>query len=216
MDKKIKIYNATLPEESIGLYTISLVESPAFETQWLAFSKDKEEIDFQRVMFSVMEDGMEKRVMVVICRPDFPILRKKGDELIYIVFSKDVIKEMSLRFIKNGFQNSVNVEHRENSFVDGVEMEQIFIKDIEKGISPKGFEDMEDGSLFAIYKVNNEEVWQGIKSGVWTSVSMEGLFNFVPAEEEIAPKNEKDEETINTFEEMVEWLQRKMEKDTQK
>lgn len=211
MDKKIKIYNATLPEDAIGLYTVSLVENPAFETEWLAFSKDKEEIDFQRLMFSVMGDEMQRKVMVVICRADYPILRKKGNELIYVVFSKDVIKEMSQRFLANGFQNSVNIEHRENSFVEGVEMEQLFIKDIEKGVDPQGFENIEDGSLFAVYKVNNDEVWEGIKSGVWKSVSLEGLFKMVEAEEEMEPK-ETDKETIETFEDMMEWLQKEMEK----
>lgn len=211
MDKKIKIYNATLPEDAIGLYTVSLVENPAFETEWLAFSKDKEEIDFQRLMFSVMGDEMQRKVMVVICRADYPILRKKGNELIYVVFSKDVIKEMSQRFLANGFQNSVNIEHRENSFVDGVEMEQLFIKDIEKGVDPQGFENIEDGSLFAVYKVNNDEVWEGIKSGVWKSVSLEGLFKMVEAQEEMEPK-ETDKETIETFEDMMEWLQKEMEK----
>lgn len=211
MDKKIKIYNATLPEDAIGLYTVSLVENPAFETEWLAFSKDKEEIDFQRLMFSVMGDEMQRKVMVVICRADYPILRKKGNELIYVVFSKDVIKEMSQRFLANGFQNSVNIEHKENSFVDGVEMEQLFIKDIEKGVDPQGFENIEDGSLFAVYKVNNDEVWEGIKSGVWKSVSLEGLFKMVEAEEEMEPK-ETDKETIETFEDMMEWLQKEMEK----
>lgn len=211
MDKKIKIYNATLPEDAIGLYTVSLVENPAFETEWLAFSKDKEEIDFQRLMFSVMGDEMQRKVMVVICRADYPILRKKGNELIYVVFSKDVIKEMSQRFLANGFQNSVNIEHRENSFVEGVEMEQLFIKDINKGVDPQGFENIEDGSLFAVYKVNNDEVWEGIKSGVWKSVSLEGLFKMVEAEEEMEPK-ETDKETIETFEDMMEWLQKEMEK----
>lgn len=211
MDKKIKIYNATLPEDAIGLYTVSLVENPAFETEWLAFSKDKEEIDFQRLMFSVMGDEMQRKVMVVICRADYPILRKKGNELIYVVFSKDVIKEMSQRFLANGFQNSVNIEHRENSFVEGVEMEQLFIKDIEKGVDPQGFENIEDGSLFAVYKVNNDEVWEGIKSGVWKSVSLEGLFKMVEAQEEMEPK-ETDKETIETFEDMMEWLQKEMEK----
>lgn len=211
MDKKIKIYNATLPEDAIGLYTVSLVENPAFETEWLAFSKDKEEIDFQRLMFSVMGDEMQRKVMVVICRADYPILRKKGNELIYVVFSKEVIKEMSQRFLANGFQNSVNIEHRENSFVEGVEMEQLFIKDVNKGVDPQGFENIEDGSLFAVYKVNNDEVWEGIKSGVWKSVSLEGLFKMVEAEEEMEPK-ETDKETIETFEDMMEWLQKEMEK----
>lgn len=211
MDKKIKIYNATLPEDAIGLYTVSLVENPAFGTEWLAFSKDKEEIDFQRLMFSVMGDEMQRKVMVVICRADYPILRKKGNELIYVVFSKDVIKEMSQRFLANGFQNSVNIEHKENSFVEGVEMEQLFIKDVNKGVDPQGFENIEDGSLFAVYKVNNDEVWEGIKSGVWKSVSLEGLFKMVEAEEEMEPK-ETDKETIETFEDMMEWLQKEMEK----
>ena len=119
---------------------------------------------------------------------------------------------MSQRFIKNGFQNAVNIEHRENSYVDGVEMEQIFVKDVEKGVNPQGFENIEDGSLFAIYKVNNDEVWEGIKNGVWKSVSLEGIFNFVPADEEIAPKSERDADTVETYEEMMEWLQKEMEK----
>ena len=42
MDKKIKIYNTTLPEEAIGLYTISLVEGTGCEIEWVACSKDKE------------------------------------------------------------------------------------------------------------------------------------------------------------------------------
>ena len=73
MDKKIKIYNATLPEEAIGLYTISFVNGPAFETEWVAFSKDKECVDLQRVMFSVMGDEMQRKVMVGKCRAGYPI-----------------------------------------------------------------------------------------------------------------------------------------------
>ena len=49
------------------------------------------------------------------------------------------------------------------------------------GISPKGFEDIEEGSLFAIYKVKNDALWKKIKEGEWNGFSMEGYYRYTPA-----------------------------------
>lgn len=48
------------------------------------------------------------------------------------------------------------------------------------GISPKGFEDIEEGSLFAIYKVKNDALWKKIKEGEWNGFSMEGYYRYTP------------------------------------
>lgn len=204
---KIKVYNAILEEDTLGLYTISLVDNPATQTDWLVFSDDKKHIENEHLMFSVLDDGMERKVMVVIMRADFPILREKDGELIYVVFPKETLKLAAQRFMRLGYQNSINIQHQENTYVDGVYMEQLFIKDVNKGITPNGFEDIEDGSLFAVYKIENDEVWDAIRKGVLTSVSLEGLFKMVPVDE----KNENDTiDTIDDYDSMIEWLKKQI------
>lgn len=55
-------------------------------------------------------------------------------------------------------------------------MVQFFIKDVDHGVNPEGFEDIEDGSLFAEFHVNNDEVWEQIKAGEYKGFSLEGRF----------------------------------------
>ena len=53
----------------------------------------------------------------------------------------------------------------------------MFIKNTDKGISPKGFEEIEEGSAFAEYKIESDEVWQAVKKGVFNGISLEGYFD---------------------------------------
>lgn len=198
MERKLfdlPLFDMMITDDMVGLYTVSLVDDPAMEVGWYAFSKE----DGLDVKCGDILDEMERKVMVVICRADFPIIRKndKG-ELFYIQFPKETIKIMAQRFLKNGFQGLVNLMHREDTYVEGVEMEQLFIKDTEAGISPSRFEQIEDGSLFAVYKVENDEIWKDILEGKYSSVSLEGLFLPVPHVEK--------EEEIATIEELINYL----------
>lgn len=197
MDKKIPLYEATLEDEAIGMYTVSLVDCPAMEVEWMALSKKED------IKCSILDD-MEHKVLCVICRADFPFPRLMGGEVVNVVFRKETIKQMAQRFLKNGFQNIVNVNHQNNSYLEGVEMEQLFIKDIEKGVNPVAFPQIEDGSLFAVYKVENDEVWEAVKNGTFTGVSLEGNFKMVKEE----PKTEEERMEFETIEEMLEWLEK--------
>ena len=71
MDKKIKIYNATLPEDAIGLYTISLVDDPAFETEWVAFSKDNPKKEGKRTYLRCIFKGRYKRNVTEVHKERF-------------------------------------------------------------------------------------------------------------------------------------------------
>jgi hypothetical protein len=58
----------------------------------------------------------------------------------------------------------------------------------------KGFEDVADGSWFGSFYVENEKVWQSIKSGEYKGFSVEGLFDYeepISAEKEALQRIEK-------------------------
>lgn len=195
----LPIFDMILTDTTAGLYTVSLVDDPAMEVGWYAFEKEDEK-PLQVKMADIM-DEMEHKVMAVICRADFPILRRNEDgQYFYVQFPKETIKMMAQRFLKNGFQELINIQHEADSYVTGVEMEQLFIKDTQSGINPVQFKDIEDGSLLGIYKIENDEIWNDIMNGKYTSVSLEGLFMPVPHVEE------NTEKEIETIEELIDYL----------
>lgn len=177
----LPLYNIVIDDAETGIDRISLVEMPAVESNFLAFAKDKKQI-----MFSANEE--QQMITGVLARADYPIYRY-DDQLgeYYIQFGKEVIKEMAEKLLVDGHQNWVNIEHIENSDVDGVYMIEMFLKDSKKGINPIGFEDISDGSLFATFKVRNQKIWECIKNGTFKGFSIEGLFGFeqVDREEQI-------------------------------
>ena len=60
-----------------------------------------------------------------------------------------------------------------------LKLEELFIKDVDKGINPVGFEDIEHGSLFGKYRVLNDEVWADVKAGKFKGFSLEGYFGVI-------------------------------------
>lgn len=176
---KLPIYKALICADDEGLMKISLVDQPAVLSSFVAFDKNKEPLKFS------VQDEEQRIIIGCLMRCDFPIYRytKEIGEF-YITYSADVIKQMSQKMFKDGNQNNINLMHQEGSDVYGVEMFQCFIKDDEKGISPVGFEDIENGSLFAAFKVENDEVWKSIKDGTFSGYSLEGCFELELVEDE--------------------------------
>lgn len=175
----IPVFNATLETEECGIYRISLVDAPAVESNFVAYGKQA-----QAQKYSVLSD--EKRlVRGVILRADFPIYRideQMGEY--YIVHSAEMIRQTAQKMLREHRNNEVNLMHQALTEVKGVEMVQMFIKDTNAGVNPVGFEDIENGSLFAEYHVTNDEVWAAIKGGTFKGFSLEGIFTFVPKKAE--------------------------------
>ena len=154
----------------------------------MAFNKDEQPLKF------AVENEDKHIVRGVIMRADFPIYRVGISGFEYLIeYDKETIRIMAEKYLYDGFQNNVDTQHN-NKLEQGVNLVQWFIKDTENGINPKGFEDIEDGSLFAEYKVNNEEIWQQIKDGTFKGFSLAGFFDTVLVEE---PQDEEEQEILN-------------------
>lgn len=171
----IPVYKATLDSEDTGMVVVSLVEDPAVESEFLAFNK-QEKLQFQ------VQSEEQRKVLGVVMVPDKLIYRETADGMpYYIKYEASTIHQMCEKFFANYNVNNVDTDHS-FELVDGVVLTQAFFINREKGINPKGFEDMPDDTLMFEYHITNDEVWQGIKDGQWKGFSLAGTFDVVPVE----------------------------------
>lgn len=179
----LPLYEVTAKDD-FEMVCVSIVDDPAVESDFITFSKDKGK-ERKNIQNFRLEDGEERNILGVAIRADYPIYRydeEEGDY--YITFRRDAIKEIVKQYSKDGFFNQVSLQHN-GKRVDGVVMVEMFIKDIEKGINPRGFERIEDGSLFVCYHVENAELWNEIKtSGELNGFSIEIFTSMTPTREE--------------------------------
>ena len=153
-----------------GMYCISLVAAPATQSNFIAFSEDKELLKYS------VQDEEQRRLFGLIMAADMPIYRRtaEGAEY-YIVYSRQTLADMMEKYFKNGFQNQVDTNHN-FQLEEGITLTQMFVKDVEKGVNPKGFEEYADGSIFAEFHIMNDEVWNAIKDGTYKGFSLAGCF----------------------------------------
>ena len=193
---KIPIYDAYLNEDEIseGMSCISIVDCPAMEKEMMVFEKQKKPI-----MFSV-QDELQHKITSVVIRCNYPIYRvdEFGKEY-YIRFNREVIDQLAEKYSKDGLLNRVSVQHN-GELLSDIVMTEMYIKNTEKGINPVGFEDIEDFSLFATFKINNEDVWNRIVNGEFGGLSMEVMLDVKPTEEFV------EEETTDFWSELMNWL----------
>ena len=170
----LPVYKAVVNDgDDTGMITVSLVDFPAVERDFVAFSRE-------RLTYSVA-DTEKRRVFGLVMLCDTPIYRRdeSGYEY-YIVYDRPTIELMAEKFLRQNRQNDVDLQH---SFVmeDGVYLNEIFIKDSARGIVPAGFEDIMDGSLFATYHIANDGIWEAVKAGTYRGFSLSGTFEVRPA-----------------------------------
>ena len=181
-------FDPTNPLE--GMFVVSLVECPAIGSLFFPFGEEK-------INLSIL-DAPQHKVIGCVLRADYPILRIDGEGKYYnLVFDKETIYELTQHFVKYNNTGNVSVLHNGKP-LGGVELTQLFIKDKSKGIDPVGFEEVSDGSLFAEYKILNEEVWKGICNGVYRGFSIEGVFELAPQKFNKVETNQ-DKNKFNIF-----------------
>lgn len=166
------IYDALVTDETDGIFCISLVCSPAVERNFVAFKN----VNKERHTFEITNTD-EHLITGVVMMADYPIYRCDGDFEYYLQFSKSTIKQMAEKMLADGTFNNISLHHNGKLLEKGdVQLVEVFIKDEAKGINPS-FIDANDGSMFATFKIHNEELWNECKNGnILNGFSLEGIF----------------------------------------
>jgi hypothetical protein len=203
---KLPVYliDIDLNDESTGMGAISFVADPAIESNFICFEKETKPMMFQ------VENEMEHKVTGCAIWCDKPIYRYSPEiGEYYVVFNKETIDKIVHKYAKQGLNNLVDLQH-DGEMIDGVVMVEYFIKDTEKGINPKGFEDITDGSLFVTYKIEDEKLWNEIISpeSEFKGFSIEINADIVPTNEYVEEEvTDEDEEFMNWLEELLKALE---------
>jgi len=107
------------------------------------------------------------------------IPRKDEDgDVYYVYFTKDTIKKLAYKAMKDKIIDRVNIEHNSGELVDDVYLVESWIVEDPKTDKAKmyGLNPVE-GTWMTMYKVDNLGVWEGyVKPGLVKGFSIEGYF----------------------------------------
>ena len=180
----MKIIELILDEEEFdtGVDAISIVESPAIESDFVALKN--QEIKLAEV------DKEKKILMGALLIPDKPIYRNGSEGEYYIFFSKDTIVKASQMFLQNGKQSNSTLEH--SKALNGLTLvESWIVEDKAKDKTALYGLDVPVGTWMGSVKVNNDDVWnEYVKTKKVKGFSIEGYF----ADKMEAPKEAIEEQ----------------------
>ena len=187
--------------EEAGIDAISIVSTPAIESNFLAFKS-------QEIKFAKVDD--EKRILMgAALIPNKPIYRKDEKKEYYVYFSTDTVRKASELFFMNGNQNNTTLEH--NMELNGLTVVESWIVEGEQDKSRMYGLDVPVGTWMVSMKVNNDDVWNNyVKENIVRGFSIEGYFadkaNLKASVEDVVEKEaeEKIEEIRNLFKKKVE------------
>ncbi|NBP71082.1 MAG: hypothetical protein EBU52_20380 [Cytophagia bacterium] len=168
MDKK-RIVKCVIDENGmLGLTAMGLVDVPAIEENWVALSSEK---------IKLASVDKERRMLYgAALIPEKLILRiDKNNEEYYMKFERETIERLAHDFYKKNLHHTTNLQHQYP--VTGVTIVESWLKE---GNSDKslalGLSDLPDGTWFIGAKVDDDNVWEEVKSGAIRGFSIEGMF----------------------------------------
>ena len=165
----MKIIELILDEEQdeIGVDAISIVESPAIESDFVALKNEE---------IKLAEVDKDKRILMgALLIPNKPIYRNGEEGEYYIYFSKDTIVKASQMFLQNGNQSNSTLEH--NKVLDGLTLVESWIVESEQDKSRHYGLNVPVGTWMGSVKVNNSKIWKDyVKTKKVKGFSIEGYF----------------------------------------
>ena len=153
---------------------ISLVETPAIEVNYIAFSKDQPKPHSFKI-----QDSEQHKLIGPLMIADTPIYRRNQDtnEEYYVTFDAKSIENSVKNFTKKGYNSHINMSHADD--VEGAYlMESWIVTDPKNDKSAAyGFKGITKGSWFGTVYCPNQAIWDTyITSGQLKGFSVEGMF----------------------------------------
>lgn len=186
-------------DEISGIEAISVVESPAIESDFIALKNQE---------FKLAEIDKEKRlIMGAALIPNKPIYRQTEEQEYYIYFSKTTVRKASELFFMRGNQNNATLEHQLE--LKGLTAVESWIVESEQDKSRMYNLNVPMGTWMVSMKVLNDEVWKKVKNQEIKGFSIEGYFadKLDRANEPITDKAEvKAQKTIKQLKELFNGL----------
>lgn len=181
--KGLPLFNMDIVEGVPGIQLISLVDDPAVEKEFVKLAKVEE------IKMKVNE---EKRIVTgVALIPDQKIFRiDPNGQKYYIQFSREAIERAAVKFFKDRHSADANLMHE--VYTDGIVYFESYLVNRERGILPAEFADVPDGTWIVSAKIENDKVWELVKSGVLRGFSIEGKLGV--------------REEISTLEELIDYM----------
>ncbi len=176
MNKDLPVYTIHInPDDDQIVDMISIVGSPAHESNFLAFSKHKENVTTQ---FSIDD---KRQLLGAAIIPNIPIYRKQNGEEFYVVFTEQEIEVIEKVFMTRGLLNNVNVEHTSKSadtLIYGSFITSEYLP------APPSLSELPLGTWIVNMQVNDEDLWKDIKCGKRNGFSIEGVFDLFQVNKE--------------------------------
>jgi hypothetical protein len=164
----MKLYELKIEDEQDEVFAISLVESPAIESDFVYF--DKEAVQFAKV------DTEQRMVLGPILIPDKKILRVDGEGQPYhVFFTKDTVKKLAQNYLMKKYTDKATIEHEKS--VKGVHLVESWVKDGKLDKSNNYGLALPEGSWVGMFKITDDKIWKDyVKDGKVKGFSIEGLF----------------------------------------
>lgn len=149
-------------------FTISVVEDPAIEEEFIKLSTDKQILIGPALI------------------PDKPIYRNNGDQEYIISFDADTIKQIAANYLKH---LEVSIDHNEP--IPATVLES-WIKESDNDKSTNYGFDLPIGTWFVAIHIDNVDLWQDIKNNKFGfSIEVKSMLEkFIPKMEKLTTEND--------------------------
>jgi hypothetical protein len=174
-DNDYELYELVLKDNEDEVFALSLVNEPAIQQDFVWFNKEgKVEVKFATA------DESQHTIVGPILIPNLNILRVKEDGTpYYVTFTKDTVKQIAQKYIKDNNANNITLEHE--APVNGVSLVESWVVDSAKYDKSKMYGlNAKPGTWMGVFKVDNPTIWNNyVKTGKVKGISLEGLFSHV-------------------------------------
>lgn len=174
----MKLYELKIEDNEDEVFAISLVESPAIESDFIFF--DKEE-----VMFAATDNEQQMLVGPILI-PEKKILRVDGEGQPYhVYFTKETVKKIAQNYLMKKYTDKATLEH--DMSIKGVHLVESWIKEGKLDKSNSYGLNVPEGAWMGMFKITDPKIWNSyIKTGKVKGFSIEGLFthNLIHASKE--------------------------------